>query len=1114
MPIFVDRSGQLFEADEAEAEALAQQGMQPASDEDIARHNEAIDYEEKSALGKAGELGQTGVEGVGRGLVAAPLALARLADPTIDPVAEGRPGYTPQALRRRERHPITSGVGESLPSAAVGIATGGLGTGLAGGAALLGAEAALSGLSQEAIDSVVAKRDFSASAALWNGMLDLAFGAVGYAAGRGARAAFGGADEAVDAAAGAAPRARRRNWLGEIDKGTLPDEGMPGMGRSTAGAAREDFADDVWDEAIKSIDDAQGGKGLAPEAQFLADPKTAEPLTELASAQVADNLDRVNAIVKRDISEAVRVGDVQRAASSWTDEMLDAQDSWALDNVVAAGDQVTAAIREAKTAASVGEGFDAGGFGAKAIKDITAGAARVGKTTGAARFNAINNLKRNVDAVIRDVGNARSLNQGDAGELIAVLRPYTDRLRAGLELEELWGAAAPMQREVNAGWHNVIEPLSRVEARLTERLGKTWGEVGQAARNTRARAGAVGQLLRGSASENREFLRDVAGALDGLDDLAAARQAHGLSRIEKLDDMHRALSEIRQDLNMADVLAVARRKAGESGGGFGAAALDAGIDAVSSKVPFGGIAAKGLKGAAKKFLNSPTMPAPGTPLRRVLDARLKAWSRNPDLADTGYSRRLPAWLREHLRAGGAPIAGPSGPSGGGRPAPGSPPGRGGGGGSPVSLAGLSHADLGADNFRAGVREALRADQGFARTGKPTRSSGLEKKLAASDMDGITVKMRPDGSPWLVDGSHRLDVAREKGMTSLPGVVKDSSGKVIFKGSIPIAGAVGAVGAIEGQAEAAHLPRTPEQQENREQLRQQMEGLTPEEQQIQVRTVEGFGRIGATATQRVKSAVGDLFGAALDPDKPRARSAELRRLDARAEKLGVPRSTARFMGRKTDDLFEAFEARSATIKRIVRDPGALARAMADNLGDLPRLQPEIFSHMVAQTYMTAAYLHRDMPGRAGASILNPDGYPPTYDEIEEWAGKWSGAIHPLEAIDDLAANDLQPEQIDAVKACHPGAYGLFQREAIKHIALVSHRGQQIPQQVLEQIDTALDLDGAGDPVLSWSMADVIKQAEAMAAQQKQAQPQGAPPSPMNFQTPEQLTSSSLASLRPQ
>jgi hypothetical protein len=991
MPIYVDKSGQLFEADDGQAEALAQQGMQPASDQDIARHNEAIDYEEKSALGKAGELAQTGAEGVGRGLLAPSLAIARAVDPTVDPLEEGWRGYTPEALRRRERNPVSSGIGESLPSAAVGLATGGLGTGLGASAALLGVESALSGLSQEAIDSVVAKRDFAASSALWNGMLDLAFGAVGYGLGRGARAAFGGADEVADIASGAAPRVRRRNWLGEIDKGPVPDDGMPGVGRAarSAGAAGEDFTDDVWDEAIKSIDDAGGGKGLAAEAQFLADPKTAEPLTELASAQVADNLDEALGIVQKDFSELVRVGDVRKAAASWTDDMLDAQDEWVAPNVLAKADEVTNAIREAKKAASVGEGFDVGGFGAKAIRDITAGAARVQKTTGADRFNAIVNLKRGLDGVIRDVTNARSLNQGDAAQFIETLRPFADDLRAGVRREELWGAAAPMQGAVDDSWAAVIEPLQRVEARLTERLGHKWGEVGQAKINRRAKTAAVGQLLRAKASENREFLGDVAAALDGLDDLAAARQAHGLSRLDGVPRLQNALREIRADLNMADVLAVARRKAGEAGeGSFGAKAAEfvaaEGLSMATVGLPGGSLGVKAAKAAWNAIRNSSALPKPGTPLRRVLDARLRAWSRNPDLADAGVSRRLPAWLRGALKGHGGAVAG-----------------------------------------------------------------------------GAAV--------------------------------------------------VGALGALEGEAEASEY-RTPEQEANRRELAQHMAELTPEEQQIQIRTVEGFSRIGAEAERKVAGAVSELFEAALDPDKPVRRSTKTRQLERRANELGVSRGVARFMGRGTDDLFEAFDSRSATIKRVVQDPAALARSMADNLGDLPRLQPEIFAHMVAQTYRAAAYLFERMPGRSGASILNPEGYAPTYDEIEEWAGHWVGALHPLETLDDLAANDLQPEQTDAVKALHREAYAMFQRVALRHIALLSHRGRALPQQAMELIDSALDLNGAGDPLLSWGWADIVKQAEATPAQRTQGPPK-ASAQQMNFETPEMLRSSSLASLQP-
>lgn len=1198
MPVFIDRSGQLFEGD-ADPRDLAAQGIREATPEDIDKHNRQVDYDEKSALGKAGDIAVGAGQAVARGAMAPGMAIQKALTGSMPAPEAGREQSTLEegafeapALERRERHPITAGVGEAIPSVIAGAATGGSSTGLLQSAAMLGAESAISGLSQEAIDSVIAKRDFSASSALWNGVLDLAFGAVGYGAGRALR----GADEVADAASG--PTARR-NWLGEVDKGPVPS----GAARS-AGAAGEDFADDVWDDAIKSIDHGGGGKGLTAEAQFLADPKNAEPLTELASAQVADNLDRVNAIVKRDISEAVRVADVHKAAASWSDEMLEAQDSWAIDNVVTKADEVTNAIREAKKAASIGEGFDAGGFGSKAIKDIEAGAARVAKTTGAERFNAINNLKRNVDGVIRDVTNARSLNQGDAGQLIAVLRPYTDNLRAGLELEELWGAAAPMQREVNAAYHALIEPLARVEARLTERLGKTWGEVGQAGVNKRARAGAVGALMRGSPSANREFVRDLAEAFDGLEQLASARQAHGLSRLEMLPDLHKGLSEIKQDLNMATTLAVARRKAGEAGSSIGGAAADAAADFVGSKVPLvGGAVSKGLKGAARKLLNAPSLPAPGTPLRKVLDARLRAWSRNPDLADTGFAYQLPEWLRGALKGQGAPVPGPGG-GGGASPAAQRAQGildrrKGQTGAVLIGRAKLDPSKVktlqarGSEVARRMSEQEIDAIRSFTsrhgdKVGTPEWDSAIEKLTVKSPTDAGPLyrgtRMRPeqiddllrrgtwtnaeptslsynrDLSDAFAEGRtargekvlfqvEQLDegvnlLARELGIgrsglereinlakpTTLHvlGSSVDDGVTVIRLGSR--SGERGFVESGPGVADILKSPMgltagagvglaaahqlTPEQQANREQLRQRVEGLTPEEQQVQIRTVEGFARLGASTTQRVKAAVTDLFASAMDPDKPRPRSAKLRAIDSRAEKLGVTRSVARFMGRKTDDLFEAFDARKETIGKIVSDPAALARSMADNLGDLPKLQPEIFSKMVAQTYRAAVYLHADMPGNAGKSILNPEGYPPTIEEIEEWAGKWSGALHPLDAIEDLAANDLQPEQMDAVQAVHPEAYGMFQQLAVQHIALLGHRGRQIPQQALEQIDTALSLDGACDPLLTWGMADLIASSEAQVAQQKAQAPAGAPPRPMNFETPENLASSSLATLRPQ
>jgi hypothetical protein len=111
-----------------------------------------------------------------------------------------------------------------------------------------------------------------------------------------------------------------------------------------------------------------------------------------------------------------------------------------------------------------------------------------------------------------------------------------------------------------------------------------------------------------------------------------------------------------------------------------------------------------------------------------------------------------------------------------------------------SIAGLSHEDLGADTFRPADLEWLRNDPGFKETGTPTPK---KKGHAPPDpengfygTDSIVIKTEkptPDGKPYLLDGSHRLQVAREQGKTHLPGRVVDGDGKIIYEGPIRIDG---------------------------------------------------------------------------------------------------------------------------------------------------------------------------------------------------------------------------------------------------------------------------------------------------------------------------------------
>jgi hypothetical protein len=111
-------------------------------------------------------------------------------------------------------------------------------------------------------------------------------------------------------------------------------------------------------------------------------------------------------------------------------------------------------------------------------------------------------------------------------------------------------------------------------------------------------------------------------------------------------------------------------------------------------------------------------------------------------------------------------------------------------GTRIDIRQLSHSDLNADKFRPGVLEGLRKDKGFAQTGRTTLFADAAKK---ADSDIIRLQARSHdakgplkGEGWfLVDGSHRLQVAREKGLKELPSVVLSAKGEEIYRGPMPI-----------------------------------------------------------------------------------------------------------------------------------------------------------------------------------------------------------------------------------------------------------------------------------------------------------------------------------------
>lgn len=263
------------------------------------------------------------------------------------------------------------------------------------------------------------------------------------------------------------------------------------------------------------------------------------------------------------------------------------------------------------------------------------------------RAQTAENLKRAVDRLIGQLSRTpeAGLEAPVKSKLVELLRPLADDLRTGFEQPRLWGAnVAKYQAASNAAYHKLIDPWSRIQETLTERTGFEWGEVGQGAINRRAVAQRIENHMRSGLGGGVNFQQDLADSLEGINDLVAAKQAHGITNLGRLKQARVALENIKDDQDMASVIRVAERNAVAHGHGSFAgtspgATLAVGaaghaVDAVALHtlgLPIGRFvrslepgAARALTGAAKGIRKGlglaekiPELAPEGTPAARV-----------------------------------------------------------------------------------------------------------------------------------------------------------------------------------------------------------------------------------------------------------------------------------------------------------------------------------------------------------------------------------------------------------------------------------------------------------------------------------------------------------------
>lgn len=429
----------------------------------------------------------------------------------------------------------------------------------------------------------------------------------------------------------------------------------PARRTGSVGAAADDFADTDFETAIKEIDE---GKLKGRALQAVAD--VAPGKRALMSLDAGDSLDTIDEILKQDVSFGVKVADFELGAREFTPEIIEAQRGWISDQAKR-GREIADLIADARTKVETGQGFDTKGLGVEAINTIRTGLSRIEAATDAATRNIETDLlKREVDSLVKRVGGSRSLDEGTQRWLMQRLRPYADSLREGLQDTSLWGRNARLQTALNAGWHKLIEPYSRVQRQLSEMLGREYGEIGAAAINRRANVPAIERAM--ASDKGRGFFRDMVQALEGLDEIAEARQSFGLSRLERLDEMRAAIANVRDQFNTATMLRIAEKRAGVPAKlSTGELVADTALDA-AGMIPGVGLLATGARVARKAAQRLQpdlelTEALKGTAVGRIFARNLRRFSRTQleQLQDTGFTREmLPPSLRGALRRYGAP----------------------------------------------------------------------------------------------------------------------------------------------------------------------------------------------------------------------------------------------------------------------------------------------------------------------------------------------------------------------------------------------------------------------------------------------------------------------------
>lgn len=860
---------------------------------------------------------------------------------------------------------------------------------------------------------------------------------------------------------------------------------------------------DVAPAANDTVDYAAAMRAIDPnEAWRLTHDGADEGLRRIEAASVSDALQRVDDVLKEDVAMSVKRSDFVKGAESWTPEQMAAQQDWAAEMGVKALELA------AKLDTAESQGFRIGGFRAEARSLIERTAQRLTNADPVTANYEWDGLKRGLDSLAKRLAaSGPAIDEASKAWGTRAILDVSDEMRKGLENTDLWGRNASLQKETNAAWVKLIEPYSRVTKRMAEFLGREFGVVGQAGVMRRFDPDMVESIMKGGYQRN--LRSDVDEAIKGLDQMMAARQKQGLSRLDRLSQARADLVRIQQGFDFADLLAVAKGKAKAPIGLEIAGRI---ADNASPGGIIGSVAGPLAARARGAIVGEMSMLAPGSksPLAGAVRRHL-GMTRGEQaamLADPAFYERLPGSLQKQIMAGSAA------------------------GDRAVEMASVA-ADAAKRDREITARMMVNPEQAKrarkAQRKKP--SPALERARKRASQGGSVVVGPQKARAILLDDVQVLD---KEGYLepATPRQLKKhgddirKTAETAFVGkslddlrALPLDGPgaaesrkkIDAFKADPGFRETGMLPS------NNDRGRGGLPILTVEHdggtylsngrhrltaaretgQEYVVANVKKYNRKGDTVWDYVgpvrvnppptsgesgfvdvagglaKSPLGVGTGAAgalvayrhlAEPEQPDPETTSA--LERFSEGYEKP--------------IDAFRAARKMVLDWQRNPEALVDMVAGHMGDVGQLSPRLEREMTAQAMRIAAYLQDNLPGQRNVSVVYPDGTPPSRAEVRQFALRFDAAVNPAGVMADARMGRLERTQLDTLYALWPREYDALRAGVIEELG----KGAATPQ-TRQRMSLLFGFGSEVDPALGPRTRAVVAAARAAQAEQAPA-----------------------------